>query len=103
MKVKSGDREDVAWSLVVNPLEHAEHRRWVDADVDLSKYAGRGRGDRPGDDGLREARRPHACRWGAPAVTVGAEAPLAIIYLVDTLRADHTRPYGYARDTTPSS
>ena len=29
------------------------------------------------------------------------DSPLAIVYLVDTLRADHTTPYGYSRDTTP--
>ena len=29
------------------------------------------------------------------------KAPLAIVYLVDTLRADHTGVYGYSRDTTP--
>ena len=40
--------------------------------------------------------------WGAPALTVPSrESPVVIVYLVDTLRADHTTPYGYARDTTP--
>jgi arylsulfatase A-like enzyme len=29
------------------------------------------------------------------------DAPLVILYLVDTLRSDHTTPYGYKRDTTP--
>jgi arylsulfatase A-like enzyme len=101
VKVKSGGREDVAWSLVVNPLEHAEHRRWVHADVDLSKYAGRGREIVLETTGYEKGDDPTRAFWGAPALTVGAEAPLAIIYLVDTLRADHTQPYGYARDTTP--
>ena len=39
--------------------------------------------------------------WGTPALTVDRKAPLAIVYLVDTLRADHTGVYGYARKTTP--
>ncbi|HET8645748.1 MAG TPA: sulfatase, partial [Vicinamibacteria bacterium] len=40
--------------------------------------------------------------WAVPALTVeGTDAPLAVVFLVDTLRADHTQPYGYGRDTTP--
>lgn len=101
VKVKSGAREEVAWSLVLNPLEHAEHRRWVDADVDLSKFAGRGREIVLETTGYEKGDDPTRAFWGAPALTASAEAPLAIIYLVDTLRADHTQPYGYARDTTP--
>jgi arylsulfatase A-like enzyme len=101
VKVKSGGREDVAWSLVVNPLERAEHRRWVDADVDLSKFAGRGREIVLETTGYEKGDDPTRAFWGAPALTVGTESPLAIVYLVDTLRADHTQPYGYARDTTP--
>ena len=37
----------------------------------------------------------------ADALRLRWEAPLVVVYLVDTLRADHTTPYGYARDTTP--
>jgi arylsulfatase A-like enzyme len=101
VKVKSGDREEIAWSLVVNPLEKAEHRRWVDADVDLGRFAGRGREIVLETNGYEKDLDPTRAYWGAPALTVGAEAPLAIVYLVDTLRADHTQVYGYARDTTP--
>jgi arylsulfatase A-like enzyme len=101
VKVKSGDREEIAWSLVVNPLEKAEHRRWVDADVDLAKFAGRGREIVLETNGYEKDLDPTRAYWGAPALTVGAEAPIAIIYLVDTLRADHTQVYGYPRDTTP--
>jgi arylsulfatase A-like enzyme len=101
VKVRSGGREEIAWSLLVSPLEHPEHRRWVHADVDLSRFAGRGREITLETTGYDKRDDPTRAFWGAPALTVGAEAPVAIVYLVDTLRADHTQPYGYARDTTP--
>jgi len=76
-------------------------RRWIPLDVDL--------GGEPGPATLvLETRVPEGsvasgpAYWGTPVVVVpGRPTPLAIVYLVDTLRADHTTPYGYARDTTP--
>jgi arylsulfatase A-like enzyme len=102
VKVKRGAREQTVWSQLLDPLKHPEHRTWLPVDVDLSRQAGAGaelvletRAFEVDDD-------PKRAYWGAPALTApGAEAPLAIIYLVDTLRADHTQPYGYPRDTTP--
>lgn len=102
VKVARQGREDAVWSQLVDPLSRPAHRRWVPAEIDLSRHAGKGvdlvletRGYEESDDARRAL-------WGIPAVTVaGSEAPLAIVYLVDTLRADHTQPYGYARDTTP--
>ena len=70
-------------------------------DVDLAPHAGRGRElvlETRGYEQTGEARRAF---WGAPAITVDRKAPLAIVYLVDTLRADHTGAYGYSRETTP--
>jgi arylsulfatase A-like enzyme len=73
---------------------------WEDADVDLSRYAGRKvrldfqtSSAKPGDVGL----------WANPLLTtkVLKNRPNVLIYMVDTLRADHTSLYGYARDTTP--
>jgi arylsulfatase A-like enzyme len=100
VKARRGGREEAVWSLLVDPLNRPEHRRWVEADVDLSRVSGRGvelvletRGYETGT--VRNAY------WGAPALTADAEAPLVIVYLVDTLRADHTTPYGYPRATTP--
>ena len=60
-------------------------------------------GDHPRDPRLRAGRGRRAPRvLGRPALSVPDDrAPLVIVYLVDTLRADHTTPYGYARDTTP--
>ena len=101
---QSGSREDVAWSLAARTRSSMPaHRRWVDAEVDLVEVRRPRPRARPGDARLREGRGdPRRAFWGAPALTVPApQAPLAIVYLVDTLRADHTTPYGYARDTTP--
>ena len=101
IKVRRGGREETAFDQLLDPIRRPAHRRWVDADVDLSSYAGRAdlvfetRGFEAADD-------PRRAFWGTPALTVkGLKAPLVVIYLVDTLRADHTTPYGYARDTTP--
>jgi arylsulfatase A-like enzyme len=101
VKVRHDGRESVAWTKVVDPIARAEHRRWIALEVDLERFAGRGRelvletrGYEPSGDAA------HAF-WGAPAITTARRAPLAIVYLVDTLRADHTGVYGYSRNTTP--
>jgi arylsulfatase A-like enzyme len=101
LKARRDGREQAVWSLLVDPLNRPDHRKWVEAAVDLSRFAGRGvelaletRGFETGT--VRNAY------WGAPALSVPRDdAPLVVVYLVDTLRADHTTPYGYARDTTP--
>ena len=90
------------FSELIDPLRKPQHRTWQQRTVDLSRFAGDGelifetRGYANEDDG-------RYAYWGAPALTVSraTQAPLVIVYLVDTLRADHTSPYGYARDTTP--
>ncbi|HZT29140.1 MAG TPA: sulfatase-like hydrolase/transferase [Bryobacteraceae bacterium] len=73
---------------------------WQDADVDLSPYAGRSlsltfatASDKAGAVGL----------WANPLLTTRApkRRPNVLVYMIDTLRADHTSLYGYARDTTP--
>jgi arylsulfatase A-like enzyme len=102
VKVRRGQDERTLFSQLVDPLRRPAHRRWLPFDVDLSADAGHRvelvfetRGFEKDDD----ARRAF---WGSPAITTdGAKAPLVIVYLVDTLRADHTGVYGYARDTTP--
>jgi arylsulfatase A-like enzyme len=100
--VLRGGRAETVWTQLLDPLNKPAHRRWVYADADLSRFAGQGvelvletRGYEPSDDARRAL-------WALPAIaTTGSDAPLAIVYLVDTLRADHTQPYGYGRDTTP--
>ncbi len=101
VKVRRDGREDVAWTLLVDPLARAEHREWVPIDVDLARFAGRGRELVLETRGYEETGEADQVFWGTPALTVERKAPLAIVYLVDTLRADHTGVYGYLRNTTP--
>jgi arylsulfatase A-like enzyme len=103
VKLRQGDKEETLWTSLLDPLSRPQHRKWVPVDVDLAPYVGRGRElifETRGFDTDDDARKAF---WGDPALTVpDDQAPLAIVYLVDTLRADHTTPYGYARDTTPA-
>ena len=70
--------------------------------MDLSRHAGRGRELILESRGFEGKGDPERAYWGAPALSVPRRAaPVVIVYLVDTLRADHTTPYGYARETTP--
>ena len=101
VKVRRGDREDSVFLSLADPLGKPAHRAWLHADVDLRRYPGKAtlvfetRGFEPTGD-------PRRAFWGAPSINVEkVEAPLTIVYLVDTLRADHTSTYGYARETTP--
>jgi arylsulfatase A-like enzyme len=103
VSVDAGRGERIAWRRLVDPISNAEDRRWVPADIDLEDHAGREvelvLETRGFDDG--EGARWRAV-WGTPALTTTEQdAPLVVLYLVDTLRADHTTPYGYTRDTTP--
>jgi arylsulfatase A-like enzyme len=100
-KVRRGSREDVVWSLLLDPISRPEHRGWVPVDVDLAKWAGTGRELVLETRGYEESGEAGRAWWGTPALTVARRAPLAIVYLVDTLRADHTGVYGYERQTTP--
>ena len=78
----------------------ADAEAWEDADVDLSGYAGRQvklafqtSSEQVGAVGL----------WANPLLTttVPKNRPNVLLYMIDTLRADHASLYGYARDTTP--
>jgi arylsulfatase A-like enzyme len=101
VKLRRNGREDVLATKLLDPLTKPEHRGWVPLDIDLAGKDGQAelvletRGFEQDEDAKRAF-------WGAPAIIVPErEAPLVIVYLVDTLRADHTTPYGYQRDTTP--
>ena len=103
VKLARGGKETILATELLDPASgKPKHRRWLPLDLDLKDHAGRAtliletRGFETGVDDPRRAF------WGAPLITSPkAKAPLAIVYLVDTLRADHTTPYGYTRDTTP--
>jgi arylsulfatase A-like enzyme len=94
-------RQEVVWTSVIDPLTKPRHRRWVDVEADLSRFAGRDVTLSFETHGYERTDAPDRAYWATPAITVTRPAPLAIVYLVDTLRADHTNPYGYERDTTP--
>ena len=73
---------------------------WEDADVDLSSYAGKSiklvfRTD--------AAHKGTVALWANPLITMRApkKRPNVLIYMIDTLRPDHSNLYGYARETTP--
>jgi arylsulfatase A-like enzyme len=73
---------------------------WEDADVDLSSYAGKNiklvfRTD--------AARKGTVALWANPLITTRGpkKRPNVLIYMIDTLRPDHSSLYGYARATTP--
>ena len=101
VKAERRGREDIVWTRLLDPLQNPADRGWVSADVDLAKYAGSTELVLE-TRGYEEGAEPKRAFWGAPAVTEDAKpAPLVVVYLVDTLRADHTGPYGYTRDTTP--
>ncbi len=102
VKIRHDGREDTLWTELLDPLSRPAHRKWVHAAVDLTPYAGRRREIVFETRGFGNEDDPRRAFWGDPALSVaGGKAPLAILYLVDTLRADHTQPYGYGRDTTP--
>ena len=103
VKAARGGHEQVLWRERVDPKAQEEHRRWRRADVDLAQVAGRGLDLILETNGSEQgAGEPRRAFWGSPALAVARDdQPLAIVYLVDTLRADHTTPYGYERDTTP--
>jgi len=103
VKLRHDGREDTVWTQLLDPVSRPAHRKWVAADIDLAPFAGRGRELVLETRGYeQDADDPRRAFWAEPAITVpDADAPLLVIYLVDTLRADHTTPYGYGRDTTP--
>ena len=73
---------------------------WVDDVVNLSAYGGRNvkltfqtSAEKQGTVGL----------WANPLLTTKAvkNRPNVLLYMIDTLRADHASVYGYTRETTP--
>ena len=96
-------RESILWSRVLDPIARAEDRLWVEAKIDLGALAGADRQLVLEARGYEEGDDPERAWWGTPAVTTpGRASPLVVLYLVDTLRADHTGVYGYERSTTPA-
>jgi len=103
VSVRRGGRERTVVSQLVDPVNREEHRLWVPLEADLSAYAGRGVELLLETRGFEAATSEDRAFWGTPTISVAAPAPepLVVVYLVDTLRADHLPLYGYARDTAP--
>ena len=92
-------RIDVAGTTLYSKTMSAT-AAWEDADVDLMAYGGknlklvlRTESSQPGAVGL----------WANPLVIshIPKTHPNVLIYVIDTLRADHASVYGYQRETTP--
>lgn len=78
----------------------ADADRWEDADVDLAAYSGR---KVKLAFETSSAKQGTVALWANPLLTTRAPKNRVnvLIYMIDTLRADHTSVYGYARQTTP--
>jgi arylsulfatase A-like enzyme len=102
VNVRQRGRQRTVLSRLVDPANQTADRRWIPLEADLSAYEGRGVElllETRGFDRTNEADRAF---WGTPAITTEADerAPLVVVYLVDTLRADHLGLYGYGRATS---
>ena len=104
VKVGLPGHEATAVSRLLDPANNRGDRGWVPLEVDLSHWVGRRVRIVLETRGFEEADAPDRAFWGNPLVTTtrGPAPPLVILYLVDTLRADHLPVYGYPRDTAPS-
>jgi arylsulfatase A-like enzyme len=96
--------------LEVASTTERKEPRWLDLEVDLSRFAGRDLTLEMSAtlEGLPAAHRADNVVAWAPVLLSGAPArdeqrpPNVLFILVDTLRHDHLTPYGYTRhDTTP--
>jgi len=103
VNVRQRGSETTVLSRLVDPANRAADRRWIPLEADLSGYAGRGVEIVLETRGFETTQDLDRAFWGTPTITTGegGSAPLVIVYLVDTLRADHLGLYGYKRDTAP--
>jgi arylsulfatase A-like enzyme len=103
VSVRHKGSETTVLSRLVDPANRAVDRGWIPLEADLSAYAGRGVEIVLETRGFEATRDEDRAFWGTPTITTVADrnAPLVIVYLVDTLRADHLGLYGYGRDTAP--
>jgi arylsulfatase A-like enzyme len=103
VNVRRRGRETTVLSQLVDPANRESDRRWVRLEADLSSHAGKDVEIVLETRGYEEAGAADRAFWGTPTIATAdpGEAPLVVVYLVDTLRADHLPLYGYARDTAP--
>jgi arylsulfatase A-like enzyme len=103
VSVRDGGRDKTVLSQLVDPANRTEHRQWVPLHADLSPHGGHKVEIVLETRGFDEGGPADRAFWGNPTITVRQQTaqPLVVLYLVDTLRADHLPLYGYARDTAP--
>jgi arylsulfatase A-like enzyme len=103
VKARSGGRETVLLSRLVDPANRPEDQGWLPLQVDLSGHSGRDTHIILETRGFEKTDHVGRAFWGTPTITASRprSAALAVVYLVDTLRADHLPLYGYPRDTAP--
>ena len=104
--VMENGKNHTVLSQVIDAISKPEHRVYVNLRADLSRFAGRDRELVLETRAFEKDGDMFRAYWGAPVIGVDPKFsvrknPLVILYLVDTLRADHTTPYGYKRQTTP--
>lgn len=94
-RVLVGSAEKLVFSATLSDPE-----TWRDYEVDLSAFGGTTqqitlRTESPARDAVGF--------WAAPLITTSGpkSRPNVLLYVVCTLRPDHTSVYGYQRDTTP--
>ena len=106
ISVMENGRSRTVLTQVIDPISRPEHRMYVNLKADLSRFAGKERELVLETRAFEKDGDLFRAYWGAPVIAVDPKFavrkdPLVIVYLVDTLRADHTTPYGYKRRTTP--
>jgi arylsulfatase A-like enzyme len=103
--VVDGEHETVLARTTLDPARRPEDRRWADARVDLSPFAGRrvrlALRTAPSDPGRATPSLP---LWADPTVLAPRPAwmPNVVLMSLDTLRAKSVSAYGSARATTPN-
>jgi arylsulfatase A-like enzyme len=103
VNVRRRGRETTVVSQLVDPANREADRRWVRLEADLAEHAGKDVEIVLETRGYERTGAADRAFWGTPTIATAdpGAAPLVIVYLVDTLRADHLPLYGYARDTAP--
>jgi arylsulfatase A-like enzyme len=106
ISVMENGKTQTVLAQVIDPISRPEHRTYVNLKADLARFAGKDRELVFETRAFEKDGDLFRAYWGAPAISVDPKFavrkdPLVIVYLVDTLRADHTTPYGYNRATTP--
>ncbi len=84
---------------VVSKLIVTSNEGWIDREVDLSRWAGK----QVQIEFSNHSSSGNIAYWSSPVLRSPPKKRFnVILYLEDTLRADHLSVYGYALDTSPN-